>query len=200
MLKSLVVAGTTALVIGATGLAIAQPGAKGPGPGITAEDTAALTDARIAGLKAGLKLTTEQEKHWPAAETAIREMAAERAEKRAQRREMRREARQKWRETMKERRQARQEGSATEDAAEAAKTKGEGLRGKRVDMVERMRGGAKAMTERAEAMTKFADAIEPLYDSLQPDQKRRFAMLMRAGRSFDGRPGHHHRGGHFGRQ
>jgi len=29
------------------------------------EDVAALTDARVAGLKAGLKLTAEQEENWP---------------------------------------------------------------------------------------------------------------------------------------
>jgi hypothetical protein len=39
------------------------------------EDRAALVDARVAGLKAGLKLTPAQEKNWPAAEAAIRERA-----------------------------------------------------------------------------------------------------------------------------
>ena len=37
------------------------------------EDRAALVDAKIAGLKAGLKLTPAQEKNWPAVETAIRD-------------------------------------------------------------------------------------------------------------------------------
>jgi hypothetical protein len=50
------------------------------------EDRAALLDARLTGLKAGLKLTAAQEKNWPAVETAIRERAkacsAEWAEKR----------------------------------------------------------------------------------------------------------------------
>jgi hypothetical protein len=39
------------------------------------EDRAALVDAKVAGLKAGLKLTPAQEKNWPAVETAIRERA-----------------------------------------------------------------------------------------------------------------------------
>ena len=39
------------------------------------EDRAALVDARVAGLKAGLKLTAAQEKSWPAVEAAIRERA-----------------------------------------------------------------------------------------------------------------------------
>ena len=43
------------------------------------EDRAALVDARVAGLKAGLKLTAAQEKNWPAVETAIRDSAKARA-------------------------------------------------------------------------------------------------------------------------
>jgi zinc resistance-associated protein len=38
-------------------------------------DRAAFLDARIAGLHAGLKLTPEQEKLWPAVETAVRAAA-----------------------------------------------------------------------------------------------------------------------------
>jgi hypothetical protein len=45
-----------------------------------------MTDARIAGLKAGLKLNAEQEKNWPAVETAIRDLAKQRAERREARR------------------------------------------------------------------------------------------------------------------
>lgn len=47
----------------------------------SAEDTAALVDARVAALKAGLKLTAEQEKHWPAVETAMRDLAKQRADR-----------------------------------------------------------------------------------------------------------------------
>jgi hypothetical protein len=42
---------------------------------LSPEDRAAFTDARIAALKAGLRLTPEQEKHWAAFESALREMA-----------------------------------------------------------------------------------------------------------------------------
>jgi hypothetical protein len=44
------------------------------------EDHAAMLDAHLAGMKAGLKLTAEQEKNWPAFETAIRDVAKARAE------------------------------------------------------------------------------------------------------------------------
>jgi hypothetical protein len=36
-------------------------------------DRAAMLEARMAGIKAGLKLTAEQEKLWPAVEAAVRE-------------------------------------------------------------------------------------------------------------------------------
>lgn len=45
-----------------------------------ADDMAAYGDARIAALKAGLKLTPEQEKNWPALEQALKQAAKQRAE------------------------------------------------------------------------------------------------------------------------
>jgi len=79
-----VLAGTTALAIAGTTLAYAQ----GPGKHErmqgwkpTAEDIAAFGDARIAGLRAGLKLTPEQEKNWPAVEAALRDLAKQRSER-----------------------------------------------------------------------------------------------------------------------
>jgi hypothetical protein len=42
------------------------------GPSFSQADKAAFLDAKIAALKAGLKLTPAQEKNWPAVETAIR--------------------------------------------------------------------------------------------------------------------------------
>ena len=45
---------------------------------LTTEDRAALVDARIAALRAGIRLTPEQEKNWPAVETAIRDLAKQR--------------------------------------------------------------------------------------------------------------------------
>ena len=52
-------------------------------------DLKALTDARIAALKAGLALTPDQEKNWPAVEQAIRDMAKAREARIAQWREQR---------------------------------------------------------------------------------------------------------------
>jgi hypothetical protein len=49
------------------------------------EDRAAFVDARIAALKAGLELTPDQGKNWPAFEQALRDMAQLRAQRRAAR-------------------------------------------------------------------------------------------------------------------
>ncbi len=53
-----------------------------PGPA----DFKAFTDARIAGLKAGLQLTPDQDKKWPAVEQAIRDMSQARQDRMAARR------------------------------------------------------------------------------------------------------------------
>jgi hypothetical protein len=75
-----VLAGTTALAIAGGSLVYAQQGpgasrADGPRWRPTAEDISALSDARIAALKAGLKLTADQEKLWPPVEQAMRDRA-----------------------------------------------------------------------------------------------------------------------------
>lgn len=93
MLKS-VLAGLAALTLIGTTLATAQsaPPPDAPRYRPTQEDVTALTDARIAGLKAGLKLSAEQEKNWPAVEAAIRDLAKQRADRIAERRARPRDA------------------------------------------------------------------------------------------------------------
>ncbi len=80
-----VLAGATALAIGGTALAYAHPGegrgdrAQGWRP--SAQDITAFGDARIAALKAGLELTADQDKNWPAVESAMRDLAKQRSER-----------------------------------------------------------------------------------------------------------------------
>ena len=80
-----VFAGTTALAIAGTSLVYAQQGVGGPDRAQrwrpSAEDITAFGDARIAAVHAGLKLTAEQEKNWPAVESALRELAKQRSER-----------------------------------------------------------------------------------------------------------------------
>ena len=78
-----VLAGTTALAIAGGTLAYAQQGPgsgpRGPHWRPSAEDIGAFADARVAALHAGLKLTPDQEKNWPAVETAMRDLAKQRS-------------------------------------------------------------------------------------------------------------------------
>src|SRR3977135_2569504 len=63
------------------GLAYAQqpsPAERSHRAQLTADDFAAFTDARIAAVKAALKLTPAQEKNWPAVEQALRNNSKER--------------------------------------------------------------------------------------------------------------------------
>jgi len=79
-----VLAGSTALAIAGATLAYAQQGPDrsfAPRWRPSAQDITAFGDARIAALHAGLKLTAEQEKNWPAVENALRELAKQRSER-----------------------------------------------------------------------------------------------------------------------
>jgi len=72
-----IVAGTAALAIAGTTLGYAQQHGRmddGQRWQPSAEDMRAFGEARLAGLKAGLTLTPDQEKSWPAFEQAAREL------------------------------------------------------------------------------------------------------------------------------
>ncbi|MGA9947834.1 MAG: Spy/CpxP family protein refolding chaperone, partial [Xanthobacteraceae bacterium] len=88
MLKP-VIAATALLAVAGSGLVYAQQGfGDRDGRGfyadgqrtefrrhLSAADVTAFTDARIAAMKAGLELTPDQAKNWPAFEQAVRDMA-----------------------------------------------------------------------------------------------------------------------------
>jgi len=156
MMKT-IVAGTVALTIAGAGLAFAQqtPPRDAPRWRPSAEDVQALTDARIAGLKAGLRLSAEQEKHWPAVEAAIRDLAKQRADRMNE---------------FADRMAARRDAATSGNAAAP-------------DAIGRLRRGADAMTAMSTSLKKLADAAEPLYSSLDDGQKRRFGLLLRMGRA-----------------
>jgi hypothetical protein len=87
MIWKTVLATSTALAIAGSSLVYAQQGAdQGKRAEAhrwrpSAEDVTAYGDARIAALKAGLKLTAEQEKLWPPLEKAMRDMAKQRSDR-----------------------------------------------------------------------------------------------------------------------
>jgi zinc resistance-associated protein len=93
VLKPLVIA-TAALAIAGSSIVFAQQRFAGPrgdgnfGPRVerwhhlSADDMAAFADARIAALKAGLELNSDQAKNWPALEQALHDLAQLRIERR----------------------------------------------------------------------------------------------------------------------
>ncbi len=97
MKRAIIAATAAALLSGSVIAYAANPGPGGPAGGPppageqqhnrwkpSAEDRAALTDARLAALKTGLTLTPDQQKLWPAVETALRDVAKDAAARRAE--------------------------------------------------------------------------------------------------------------------
>lgn len=167
MMKKTIAAGSVALMLAGASFAFAQQAPREARESRemmrpNAEDISAFTDARIAGLKAGLKLNPEQEKHWPAVETAIRDLAKARADRSMAMAD-------RMSERMSARRESRRNGGNPSDRPAP-------------DAINRLRQGADAMTARAAGLKKLADASEPLYNSLDDGQKRRFAVLLHEGR------------------
>jgi zinc resistance-associated protein len=148
-----VLAGTAAVAIVGTSLVYAQQRPRGPEGGqrwqISQEDAAAFADARIAALKAGLRLTPEQEKNWASYETALRDMAKARRDRMTAQ--------------PNEQRQTEQRQNQNEPRP--------------ADPVERLRRQAEALSGAGARLKSLADAQEPLYKSLDDGQKRRFHVL-----------------------
>ncbi len=87
-----ILAGTAAVAIAGTSIVYAQqqqaqqPQKAQERRQPSQEDMSAFTDARLAALKVGLRLTAEQEKLWPNFETALRDIAKARMDRRLERR------------------------------------------------------------------------------------------------------------------
>lgn len=164
MLKPLIAA-TAVIAIAGSSLVYAQQRFGGPGGfgGPRNErgyrpspaDMAAFTDARIAALKAGLELTPDQTKNWPAFEQALRDMAQLRI------------ARVQERQARREHRGDIQPGQAQPD--------GQGQR----NPFDRLEHRADNLAKASAALKKVADAGAPLYASLTDEQKQRFKVLAR---------------------
>lgn len=141
---------------------------------MSTEDRTAFVDAKIAAVKAGLKLTPDQDKMWPPVETAVRDFARQRialANARASERDARRAER--------EQRFSQDRGPGDRGAGDQA-SRDQG-RDQNRDPVARLRDRADRMAETAAGLKKIADAADPLYKTLDDGQKRRLAVLTRMG-------------------
>jgi len=121
-----------------------------------AANHAALLNAKLAGLKAGLKLTPDQENLWGPFEVAVRAAVDMRTEHM-------------------EEMMARMHDMRAGDDME----KEGGEFGEAISPVERLDRLANRLSEAGAALKKVADAAKPLYDSLDEQQKRVFGFLSR---------------------
>jgi hypothetical protein len=109
----------------------------------------ALTDARVAIVKAALQLSPDQEKYWPAIEDAIRSRAKARL--------------------------SRLENVAARAAERREASPIEVLRDRNpIEFLERR---SDALAQRSAELKKLAAAWQPLYQTLTPDQKRRLGFV-----------------------
>jgi hypothetical protein len=151
-----------------------------PPPGMQRWETEheALLDAKLAGLKAGLRLTPEQEKLWGPFEAAVRDAAQAREQHMMMRME-------------------RMHGMSAPGMGEE-----EGAPGSPIDRLESM---ADHLSQAGAVLKKVADEAKPLYASLDDTQKQIFAMLGREMMMLGHRSGmmewgRHHRGWGRGRE
>src|SRR5262245_32708701 len=148
MLK-MVAAGAAALFVTASPIAYAQTPSAATPEKPTLADRNVLTDLRIDLVKAALQLTPEQEKLWPAVESAIRARAEDRKARIA-----------KIGETVGRR--------AEQNPVELMRNR---------DPIAFLQRRSEALAQRSADLDKLADAGQPLYKTFSPEQRQRMAAL-----------------------
>jgi hypothetical protein len=176
-LRASLIASSACLVLAASaGAQTAAPAAPSASQPPTAtqrwvDDRAAMLDARLGGLKAGLRLTPDQEKLWGPFETAVRDFVQTRMN--------------------------RMHGMMEHDENDESGPDNAGPPPSPLDRLDRM---ATRLSDAGAALKKIAGAGQPLYASLDDQQKRIFGFLsremMKMGRGSHemGPPGDHHGG------
>jgi hypothetical protein len=151
MLKTVVI-GTTALFLTASSIANAQSSQTSSAATperLDATDQNTLTDMRVDLVKAALQLTPEQEKYWPAVESAIRAGAEDRRSRIA-----------KIQETVGR--------SADQSRIEVMRNR---------DPIAFLQRRSQALAQRSADLDKLAEAWQPLYNTLSQEQRKRMAAL-----------------------
>ena len=153
-MMKIVVVGTTALFLTASSIANAQT-SQTSSPAtperLNAADRNTLTDMRIDLVKAALQLTPEQEKYWPAVESAIRANAEDRRARIA-----------KIQETVGIR-------------SDQSQNRVDALRNR--DPIAFLQRRSQALAQRSADLDKLAEAWQPLYNTLSQEQRQRMAAL-----------------------
>jgi LTXXQ motif family protein len=145
----IVTAGATALFVTASPIAHAQTPSPATPERLNLADRNTLTDLRIDLVKGALQLTPDQQKYWPAIESAIRARAEDRKARLA-----------KIAETVGKR--------ADESTVEVMRNR---------DPIAFLQRRAEALAQRSADLDKLAEAWQPLYKTLSPEQRQRMAAL-----------------------
>jgi LTXXQ motif family protein len=151
MMKTVIV-GTAALFLTTSSITNAQT-SQTSSPAtperLNVADRNTLTDMRVDLVKAALQLTPEQEKYWPAVESAIRQGADDRKARLA-----------KVQETV---------GKRVEQNSV------ENMRNR--DPIAFLQRRSEALAQRSADLDKLAEAWQPLYKTLSPEQRKRMGAL-----------------------
>ena len=146
----IVAVGTVALFLTASPSAQAQTPSPATPERMNAAERGTLTDMRIDLVKAALQLTPDQEKYWPAVETAIRGRAEDRKARIAKIGE-------------------------TVGKARAEQNPLEVMRNR--DPIAFLQRRSEALANRSADLDKLAEAWQPLYKTFSPEQRQRMAAL-----------------------
>jgi len=129
-------------------------------------------EARIAILKADLRLSADQAQHWAGLESALNDIAAKRAKRWAASNDM-----QTGRASSNV--PVAPDTSITEDEQRRDTDSERYARKARLDDIDEMRRKADAYTVQAAELRQIADAAQPLYDTLDDRQRHRLVQFVR---------------------
>jgi hypothetical protein len=138
----------------------------------TISQSADRADARIAILKADLRLSADQDQHWGGLESALRDIAAKRSKSLAASHDL-----QTGRTTSNA--PVAPDTSITEDEERRDTDSERDAHRARLDDIDEMRREADAYTVQAVDLRQIADAAQPLYNTLDDRQRHRLVQFVR---------------------
>ena len=138
----------------------------------TISQSADRAEARIAILKADLRLSSDQAQRWASLKSALRDIVAKRAKSSAASNDL-----QTGRASSNA--PVAPDTSITEDEKEQGARLERDARKARLDDIDEMRREADAYTVQAADLRQIADAAQPLYDTLDDRQRHRLVQFVR---------------------
>ncbi len=148
----------------------------------TIDQSADRADARIAILKADLRLSPEQAKHWSGLASALHDIAVRRAKTWVASRDLRTG-------------RASSNSPVTSDSNARDAYLERGVQKERFDDIDEMRKKADTFTLAAAELRQIADAAQPLYGTLDDRQRHRLVQFVHEdlkANAIDDRRGRHH--------